>query len=796
MKRIILSLAMATIAVALMAQNVTLHAVDRPATEVFRELMAMTGKNFVYRAGILDDITVTVYANDRPFKHVLNDMFRGTGITYKIKGNDVILKRRRAISVTDSLRTSNMEFRVEAEAPRLLEELIVVSRLQAPAVESAEIGARKFTAGAIASVPTLLGEPDVIKTLHMEPGVIQGAEGSAGMYVHGGNADENLCMLDNIPLYNVNHFAGFFSAFNPDMIRYIDFYKSSVPAKFDGRLSSFMDVRTRNGSSDGHLGSAKLGLSSGAVNIGGHIGERTNYIVGLRRSWFDAITIPISALLSAGSEEKIKLYYYFTDFNAKLSHRFSEKVDGSISIYFGDDKLKSTWKDNAQTTGWYSDEKNIFHWGNLMARAGVNYRMAERMSAEFTAAYTRYFSKTEVNEYSEWHTTSIDTTHNINTIHNNINDWIFKADFDWKPTENSNIRFGANYVRHSFLPERVLQTHRYNSSTLTLRDTIHTIGANEANAYIEDDWAITSQLRANAGVHLSIFHIDKKLRHGISPRISLAYRPREIIAVKGAYTRTVQYVHQLTQSYLSLPTDRWVPITGYFKPQTTDKISVGAYWNSRDGRYAASIEGYWKWMHNLMEYRDDFYLSAPIEPWDAKLCAGKGSARGIDVKIEKTSGLLTWNAAYSLAWADRTFAGKNGGHKYPARFDTRHAIKLGINMKINDKVSLGAVWTGRSGHRFTLMSQVWEAPGLGMPGTEDVPLVTRLNSYRLPFYHRLDLACTVNNSRGYWTFGLYNAYCHLNTVAIRRVYDDNMVPVLQKVKRLPLIPSISYTWLF
>ena len=621
-------------------------------------------------------------------------------------------------------------------------------------------------------------------------------------------------MLDNVPLYQVNHFAGLFSAFNTDIIRYIDFFKSSMPAKYDGRLSSFMDVRLQNGGTDGHHGSARLGLTSGAFNISGPIGGKTTYLMGIRRSWYDVLTILALAIINSQQEEKTRFHYYFMDLNAKVSHRFTSKATGFVSVYFGDDMLKTGTKDDGfdgDFAGSVEDDKLDFHWGNLVAQTGLNYRFSSNTSAEFTAAYTRYFSSLKHhNVYKSNDGSGVSTSEDLNKTNNNINDWIFRGDFDWRPNDNSRVRFGANYVRHSFLPQRTTRLSVSGSQKTESRDSTWSYGANEFNAYIEDDWKINDRWRVNAGLHASIFNIEGKVKHGISPRLSLSYRPNDNIAIKGAYSRTTQYVHQLTQSYLALPTDQWIPVTGKFKPQTADKIAVGGYWQSGNKTFAVSVEGYYKWMHNLLDYADEYYLKPPMEMWDVRLTSGYGSAKGIDFKAEKLYGKLTGHIAYSLAWADRTFAGKNGGKTYPARFDNRHTINIVLNWHINDKVQLNASWTGHSGNRFTLLPQMWETPSFG--GTDnytgdEAPVRTSINNYQLPFYHRLDLSCTVKNKHGYWTFGLYNAYNHMNTIAIKRGHKDvtemtpNGVtiaskPVFQKVKLLPIIPSISYTWEF
>ncbi len=804
MKKIFILSVMLCFCTVIMAQNVTIRAVNQPASTVFRSIVEQTGKNFVYSSDLLKDMRVTVDVKDKPLKQVLAVMFKDSDIEWKIKGRNIILKKRampeKPKRVGNTPEISDISVGTSQPIPKMLDEVVVVSRLEAPAVETSEIGAKKLTANEIINTPVLFGESDVIKALQMQPGISEGQEGMAGMNVHGGNSDENLYMLDNVPLYQVNHFAGLFSAFNAEAVRYIDFFKSSIPAKYDGRLSSYLDVRTKNGSQDGHHGSFRLGLTSGAFNIDGPIGKKTTYSVALRRSWFDVLSIPMLALINSSSdEEKIRFRYAFMDLNAKVTHRFSNKATGFASVYFGNDVLKTGSSDKSQPESvWYDDDKVDFHWGNLVAQTGFNYRFVPELTAEFTAAYTRYFSGIK-HDWLSKEIMSDGTTENHSVSHtkNNINDWIFRADFDWRPNDMSRVRFGGNYILHSFLPARTDRNYTVGSTQTITRDSTWTYTANEANLYIEDDWRISDRFRMNAGLHLSLFNIDGKTDFGFGPRLSLSYRPDENWAVKAAYARTNQYVHQLSQTYLSLPSDQWVPITSGFKPQNADKISLGAYWQSENRMFAASVEGYYKIMRNLVDYRDEYYLQPPTAMWNAQLCSGKGTAKGIDFKIEKVSGRLTGHISYSLAWADRTFPDKNGGETFPARFDNRHTISILVNWNISDKVSLNAAWTGHSGNRFTLLPQVWESPDFGNSyAGDESPLKARVNNYQLPFYHRLDLSCTVRNKRGYWTFGLFNAYCHMNTVAIRRTYDKNNNPVFQKVKLLPVIPSISYTWQF
>ncbi len=281
------------------------------------------------------------------------------------------------------------------------------------------------------------------------------------------------------------------------------------------------------------------------------------------------------------------------------------------------------------------------------------------------------------------------------------------------------------------------------------------------------------------------------------------------MAVKAAYDRTVQYVHQLVRGTVSLPSDQWVPVTAQWRPQTADKISAGIYWS--DGwHWTLSAEGYWKWMHNILDYKDDFYLSNISEGWDVNITSGSGRARGIDFKALYNAGPFTVQASYALLWADRKFAEKNGGRPFPSMFDNRHKINLMLNWHINDRWDLNATWTGMSGNRITLSTMNWEDPGLG-PWHLDMTLPENLNNYRLPFYHRLDLGAVRRTRRGHWTFSLYNAYCNMNVIGVVRSVKDSEddyvevipgafttvpKPVFKYLRLLPIIPSVSYTWIF
>lgn len=823
LKRIAISASFIAFSLVAMAQDITLKATDRPAAEVFRSIMQQTDRNFVYSSELLKDMRITVDAKNKPLKKVLDDIFRGTNIEYKIKGRNVVLKKKKAVKPEKRINAKNST----ATGPQIadsvkitmLEPVDVISQSENHPLETAKLGVSTLSAADIRNTPVLFGEPDLIKAIQTLPGVSESTAGIAGINVHGGNSDENMYMLDNVPLYQVEHFAGLFSPFNSDIVRQSDFYRTSIPARYDGRLSSFLDVRLKNGNRDGHHGSARIGLTSGAFNISGPIGGKTTYLVGLRRSWYDLIAIPILAIVnSKRTEETTSFRYHFMDFNARVEHRFSEKTKAFFSAYYGDDLLKVTTREKPHTNIDDYKEEHSFNWGNFLIQGGVAQTFSQKLSADFSVSYTKYFSCMGYDIFDIW-TEGSDTskTQDILKSTNYIHSVSARGDFSWDPCENSRVRFGGSYARQSFLPDRTYRENTFNDTTVYSKIPGKYIGANEVNAYIEDDWRISDRLHAEGGVHASLFNIDGKTKWGISPRLSLSYNPSSSWALKAAYSRTVQYVHKMDETYLSLPCDRWIPAIGNLKPMSADKIGIGVYWQTKDGGYAVSIDGYYKSMHNIIDFRDEHYLAVPASSWSNRLTSGKGRAKGIDIMLEKKAGSLTGHLSYTLAWSDRQYADRNGGRPYPARFDHRHTIKAFINWEISDKVSLNALWTGHSGNRFTLLPQRFEGPDFsGQDNRFDnyAPLKAPINNYQLPFYHRLDLSCEVKNSRGYWTFSLYNAYCNLSTMTITTGYNGGYhewveikdgvwsneyvsgKPVFQKLKIIPIIPSVSYTWIF
>lgn len=444
-----------------MARKVTVWAEHRAAEDVFRIIMLQTGKNFIYDSGLLKNLEVNANITSLPLKRALKLIFKDSDIEWKIIGNTILLTRRRATAEKKNLNKTSAALLLSPEgpdtAPVMLDELLVVSRIEANQIETAEIGAKRLTESDIGKVPVLLGESDVIKNLQMQPGVSSAQEGFAGLNVHGGDFDENLYLLDNVPLYQVNHFGGLLSAFNTDAIRYVDFFKTSIPAQYDGRLSSVLDVKTRTGNSEHFSGKFRLGLTSGALSAEGPIGHRTTYAVALRRSWFEVLSVPLIAIVNSSADsDKIRFGYSFTDINGSINHRFSNRLAAFASFYFGGDKLKTGSEESQTGTSGYSSRERIdMRWGNLSARTGINLSLSSDIKMEATLAYTCFISKMDYEWTLQDATAGTKVESRSKTRSRNyINDLIIRTDFDWAPNGANRMRCGTGYTWHYFNPSK------------------------------------------------------------------------------------------------------------------------------------------------------------------------------------------------------------------------------------------------------------------------------------------------------------------------------------------------------
>jgi hypothetical protein len=717
-----------------------------------------------------------------------------------------------------------------------LNEVTVTARAMESNVKGTQMSTIELPVTQLKKVPAMFGETDVIKALQLLPGVQSGTEGSAGMYVRGGGPDENLILLDGVPLYNVNHAAGFFSAFNSDAIKNVTLYKGNFPARFGGRLSSVVDVRMKDGDMYQYHANLSIGLIASKVNVEGPIVKgKTSFNLSFRRTYYDLITAPLANIMVKQETESGKnsawAGYYFYDLNLKVNHKFSDKDRLFLSIYSGDDKVYARMKAKESTNynggeSSYVENLNLdWKWGNRVAALRWNHVIQPNLFMNVTGAYTQYRHSMGVNYSTESTRPQSSYTESMDLgVHSGIYDISAKADFDYKPFENHDVKFGANLTHHTYSPtttaihlkeiENEQTEYAFDSVTNDAR-----IRALETDLYVEDNWDISNFFKLNAGLHYSTFSVDHKTYHSLQPRVSMRALVTESFSLKAGYAYMSQYIHLLSSNAISLPTDLWVPVTGSIVPMNAHQVAVGAFYDWKGFEF--SVEGYYKKMHNVMEYKDGAsFFSLDQTGWQDKVVMGDGWSYGIELFAQKQVGKFTGWVGYTWAHANRLFdrPGQelNFGKVFPAKYDRRHDLNIVLMYEFNDRIDVGATWIYSTGNCATLPLQGYHGlnlnnnPYIGYYYSQtSINHVESRNNYRFNSYQRLDLVANFHKQKKHceriFSINIYNTLCHNNPFIVfpkdYQVYnpmtgETTYMKTLRQICIFPIIPTVSwqYKW--
>ena len=711
----------------------------------------------------------------------------------------------------------NLSMNFALETNTTLDEVVVEATRATVSARSPQMSVVELPIQQIKSIPTLFGEADVLKAIQLLPGVQNGSEGSAGMYVRGGGPDENLLLLDGVPVYNVNHMMGFFSVFNPDALKNVTLYKGSFPAHFGGRLSSVVDIRMKEGDMQKYHGNVSVGLISSKLNIEGPIvKDKLSFNLSFRRTYSDLLIKPALwiARMRLEGVNKLNGGYYFYDLNAKLNWKISDKDRLYLSFYSGDDGvyLKIKNKDYAYNDVQYQNYINMdWKWGNMVSALRWNHVMSQKLFMDASVNYTQYrhnlgMGMTEENIY-EQNNTSVKDEFSM-AYKSGINDLTAKVDFDYTPLPNHEIRFGGSYTYHMFRPE--VQSYKYVEGNQTELDTIAgspKVFAHETALYVEDNMTFGDIFRVNAGLHYSTFTVEGKTYQSVQPRLSTSVMLASNLSLKAGYAYMTQYVHLLSNSSLSLPTDLWVPVTKNIVPMNAHQVSLGAFYELPK-LFDISVEGYYKIMDNLLEYKDGASFFGSSENWENKVCMGKGWAYGVELLVQRSFGKTTGWIGYTWAHAKRQFDREgmviNQGEVFPAKYDRRHDLSITVQHKFNDRIDLSGTWVFSSGNCGTLGTQIYE--GL-VDDWGTVPAINALerNNFRLGSYHRLDLSVNFHKQKKHgvrtWNISVYNVYNHNNPFIVYTDYRWDEAAqkekrVLMQASLFPIIPSVSYSFKF
>jgi len=683
-------------------------------------------------------------------------------------------------------------------------------------VQGSQMSAIEVPIAQIKTVPMLFGETDVLKVLQLLPGVQGGTEGSAGFYVRGGGPDENLFLLDGIPVYNVNHAGGFFSVFNADAIKNVTLYKGGFPARFGGRLSSVLDITMNDGNNKKITGNVAIGLISSKFNVEGPLlSEKTTFNISARRTYYDILTQPLLAWYQKeimGDEGKLKAGYYFYDLNAKISHKFSDRDRLFLSFYMGDDVIYSNVRMNRSREDDYTNENRLkmdWKWGNMITALRWNHIINNKLFMNATAAFTQYrFYVGMGTESNKYYKQDLESTTELNLGYNSgIVDYTGKVDFDYSPNPAHDIKFGTSYNYHTFRPGVIaFQLDASRNDTVTKTDTTFgdkPIYAHEMTLYVEDNWNIGNILKANIGLHASAFQVQDKFYYSVQPRVNARLLLSKDLSLKTGYAYMSQYIHLLSNSDISMPTDLWVPVTKHIVPMNSHQVSLGMFYNLKN-LFDLSVEGYYKSMNNLLEYKEGASFFGSSTGWEEKVCMGRGWAYGVEFLLQKTIGNTTGWIAYTWAKAERKFdrPGEtlNFGKTFHAKYDRRHDISIVASHKFNSKIDVAATWVFSTGNCGTLSTQNYLGIIHNISNFYDfssLPYIEQRNNFRMPNYHRMDLGVNFHKQHKYgigtWNISVYNAYNQQNPFF---VYVDDVAKKLMQVTIFPIMPSVSYSFKF
>ena len=694
-----------------------------------------------------------------------------------------------------------------ALTPSSLQEAVIVARKDA-GLQSSFLGSIEVPIAQVRSTPVVFGEADVLKAIQLLPGVQGGSEGSTGLYVRGGGPDENLILLDGIPIYNVDHMLGILSVFQTEAVKKVTLYKGSFPARYAGRTSSVVDIRTNDGNMKETHGSVGLGVLTDKFHLEGPIvKEKLSYSVsarGLHTLLYDPI------IRFALRNQDTYGNYYFYDLNAKLTWRLSDRDRFIFGGYSGRDRMNVEFEEDMSQETDMSRAKMGLGWGNDVASVRWNHVFSSRLFSNTTLSFNRYKML--------WHMEmrSVDeegTRLRYDVDYNSgIRDWGARMDFDWTPSPRHLVKFGVQYMYHTFVPETLTAIREVSGPEadpgmgLDFRSPYKNYHGHDFSVYGEDDFPLTDHLTLNPGLHAAFFYTDGKPYFNLQPRISAKYALDMGLSFKTGYARMAQYVHLLSSFSLSLPLDLWVPITKDIRPVTSDQVSAGVYYDGLKG-WEFSVEGYFKYMNNLLEYKDGTILIGSSSGWENKVEMGSGRAYGLELMAQRTQGKVTGWLAYTLAKSDRIFPDGtiNLGRRFPYKYDRRHNFNASLTWAITPSIDMNLAWQIASGSLTTVPLQrtvVVDPAGQ----VHEADYVSERNNYRLPASHHLDIGFSFRTRRGWtWNLSVYNVYNRMNPNLAFVTYETRwnqdrgetyQQAVLEKITLLPIMPSLAITYEF
>ncbi|MDR2058449.1 MAG: TonB-dependent receptor [Dysgonamonadaceae bacterium] len=645
----------------------------------------------------------------------------------------------------------------------LLEEVVITSSRKDENITGLIMGMERLHIDEIKLTPALMGEVDILKAIQLLPGVQATSEGSSGFSVRGGSPDQNLILLDNTTVYNPSHMMGFFSIFNNDVIRNIELYKGDFPFKFGGRLSSLLDVHSRDEAPSTIKGTGGIGLISSRLMMEGPLDKKTTWMIGGRRSYADLF------LVFAPDKDLRNTTLYFYDMNAKLTHHLPGNDKLELNIYSGVDDFGATIGE--------------FSYGNTAASLTWSHNLYNTVFAKFSVHFTNYNYNIQ--------------SHMENTRMNwdsGITDWMFRADLHHPISRQWNLTYGISSILHRFRPGIVEMEGFEKNYELPISY------AGEHAVYLSNEQTFMEQLDLRYGLRLSTFrNMDQsqQVYTSIEPGIGGVFRINENSSVKANFSHNTQYLQLANNSSAGSPLDVWFSAGPKIKPQKANLYSAGYFHNFNDNQYETSMELYYKDLKNVVDFAEHAQLIMN-EHLEDEIRTGTGKAYGIEWMVKKNKGKLTGFVNYTLSRSERTIPEVNNGKTYLAPFDKTHVINIMAAYRLSKKVNISAAWVFATGNPTTYPAGRFELFG------EYFPIYSGRNENRRPDYHRLDLSVNYvphPDSKKWWksewNFSIYNAYNRKNpwTIYFNRE-NETAAPYAEMMYLFGFIPSITYNFKF
>ena len=662
-----------------------------------------------------------------------------------------------------------------------LNEVVVSAEKRDKNIAVTQMSGEKLDMNTINKLPVLFGERDLLKSIQLLPGISTVSEGGNGFSVRGGSIDQNLILLDEVPVYSASHLMGFFSVFNADAIKGMTVYKSGIPANYGGRAASVLDIAMRDGNMKQFQGSGGIGLLASRLTLEGSVmRDKMSFIVSGRRSYADLMAKGVDKI-EGGTE------MYFYDLNAKVNYKINDRNRIFLSSYFGKDD--------------FGFNNLGMDWGNTTGTLRWNHLFSSRLFSNTTALYSEYDYGFNFGDEG--------------SMSSGIKDISLKQDFTWYANPQNTMKFGLNTTRHTFYPGKFLFKDNSISGIRiaekqALESSVYICNEQKAGQFVID-YGIRASVFNQFGTGDNITYDDDnnivgrvhfgkgeimKSFYGFEPRLGANYRYNDNSSVKISYNRMMQYLHLMSNSTSGQPTDTWTPSTFNINPTSVNQYSVGFFRNFRDNAYEFSLESYYKTMKNISDYKDgtEVMLNKDIESY---VLQGNGRSYGLEFYLKKKHGKFTGWVSYTLSKTENKIEGINNGDWYDSSYDKIHDVSVVTSFQATPRLAVSTNWIYYTGNAVTFPSGKYEIDG------KQVPYYTERNGYRMPDYHRLDLNFHLEGKgkgriKSSWDLSLYNVYNQMNAYLINFRENETKPNVTEAVKMslFGIVPSVSWNFRF